>query len=86
MEAYSNTQAWDFYQALLADDRLTCLDEPAGLEPIWRQLSSRATASPKLWMDAYLAAFAIHTKCELVTFDAGFRQFAGLSLELLTIP
>ena len=52
----------------------------------WRNLSSRVTASPKLWMDAYLAAFAIQANCESVTFDAGFRQFAGLRLELLAIP
>jgi predicted nucleic acid-binding protein len=43
-------------------------------------------ASPKLCMDAYLAAFAITANLSLVTFDAGFRQFeqAGLKRPLLS--
>ena len=35
-------------------------------------------ASPKLWMDAYLAAFAIAGGCQLVTTDQGFAQFPSL--------
>ena len=43
----------------------------------------RGTASPKLWMDAYLAAFALAGGCRMVTTDAAFKQFAGLDLELI---
>jgi predicted nucleic acid-binding protein len=55
----------------------------AGLDRRWRQLAARDAASPKRWMDAYLAAFAQAGGYRLVTTDAAFRQFAGLDLVLL---
>lgn len=50
-------------------------DEPVELEPVWKKLALRETASPKLWMDAYLAAFALAGRYRMVTTDAAFRQF-----------
>jgi uncharacterized protein len=80
----TNAEAWGAYEALLADDRIVLrADEPAGLEPRWKLLATRDAASPKLWMDAYLAAFAIAAGCRLVTTDVAFRQFGGLDLLLL---
>jgi toxin-antitoxin system PIN domain toxin len=58
-------------------------DEPAGLVPIWHRLSGRPNASPKLWMDAYLAAFAISGKLRMVTFDRDFTAFEKDGLKLL---
>lgn len=55
----SNKAAWSVYSRLRADERVTWAPEPDGLEPIWKQLAERPQASPKLWMDAYLAAFAM---------------------------
>jgi predicted nucleic acid-binding protein len=54
------------------------------LEADWQRLSTVPSASPKLWMDAYLAAFAISGGYRLVTFDNAFTQFQGLDLELLS--
>ncbi len=80
----TNRQAWEAYQALRADDRIAFRsEEPAGLEALWRRFAVRGTASPKLWMDAYLAAFALAGGCRMVTTDGAFKQFAGLDLELL---
>ena len=80
----TNRQAWEAYQALLADDRIAFRsEEPAGLEALWRRFAVRGTASPKLWMDGYLAAFALAGGYRMVTTDAAFKQFAGLDLELL---
>lgn len=76
----SNDQAWAAYEALLADDRIVFIEEPAGLEGLWRELGTRGTASHRLWTDAYLAAFAISGGLCLVTTDGGFRQFSGLDL------
>jgi predicted nucleic acid-binding protein len=59
-------------------------EEPGGLEPRWKELARRDDASPKLWTDAYLAAFALAAGCRMVTTDADYRQFAGLDLLLLT--
>jgi predicted nucleic acid-binding protein len=48
-----------------------------------KTLALRDTASPKLWMDAWLAALAMGANLQLVTFDRGFTQFDGLNLLLL---
>jgi len=37
-----------------------------------------------LALDAWLAAVAQATDCEMTTFDRGFRSFAGSKLRLLT--
>jgi toxin-antitoxin system PIN domain toxin len=80
----TNREAWSAYDALLADDRIIFrADEPAGVEPLWKELAMRGTASPKLWMDAYLAAFALAGRHSMVTTDAAFRQFRGLDLLVL---
>lgn len=81
----TNREAWQAYEALLTDYRIVFrAEEPAGLESRWKELARRNQASPKLWMDAYLAAFALAAGYRLVTTDAAFRQFAGLDLLLLT--
>ena len=83
LKAMTNARAWSVWQAFTADDRIVFQPEPAGMESRWRSLGARSPASPKLWMDAYLAAFAIESGMKLVTFDRGFRQFRSLQLELL---
>ncbi len=80
----TNREAWKAYEALLEDDRIVFqIEEPPALETRWKQLAVRGTASPKLWMDAYLAAFALAGGYGMVTTDAAFKQFKGLDLELL---
>jgi predicted nucleic acid-binding protein len=44
---------------------------------------STSDFAPKLWSDAYLAAFAIAGGYQLVTFDRGFKQYANLTATLL---
>ena len=83
-EAPSLSQAWVVYDALLADPRIAFASEPAGIEPLWRGYTARESFSPKLWNDAFLAAFARASSLELVTFDNGFRQFEGLNCTILT--
>ena len=80
----TNEEAWAVYGELLNDDRISFrVDEPPGLEALWAEFALRRTASTKLWMDAYLAAFARSAGCRLVTTDRAFRQFDGLDLLLL---
>jgi uncharacterized protein len=80
----TNQQAWGVYEALLSDDRILLrAQEPAGLDLRWKEFTARDTASPKLWMDAYLAAFALAGGFQMVTIDTAFRQFSGLDLLLL---
>lgn len=64
-----------------------CLDaEPGGTRELWLKLAAIPSASPKVWMDGYLAAFAIRSGLPLATLDADFRRFevAGLDLLLLS--
>lgn len=79
----TNEEAWHVYDRLAADARIGFACEPPGIEEHWKRLASRATPSPKLCMDAYLAAFALAAGHQLVTTDAAFRQFEALDLMVL---
>ncbi len=79
----TNRQAWKAYSSFLDDDRIVLKPEPAGLERRWGEYAKRDTASAKLWMDSYLAAFAQTGGFRMVTNDTAFRQFDGLQLLLL---
>jgi len=61
--------AWHAYDRLFDDDRVTLLPEPDSLEAAFRKLSRSRLASPKVWADAYLVAFAAENNGTLVTFD-----------------
>ncbi len=80
----SNQSAWRVYEGLQADERISWTVEPRGLETQWKKLTNGSRASPKLWMDAYLAAFALAGEYQLVTTDKAFKQFRGL--DLLVLP
>lgn len=84
-DGMGNRDALMALDALQALPQVHWLDEPAGTLALWRTLASLETASPKVWMDAYLAAFAIAGGLRMVTLDRDFRNFApqGLDLALL---
>jgi predicted nucleic acid-binding protein len=79
----TNTQAWQIYNDLTSKPKIGFVSESADLEPIWRKLSNLNTASPKSWMNSYLAAFAIAHDATVVTFDNDFTQYSHLKLILL---
>jgi toxin-antitoxin system PIN domain toxin len=85
-EGFTNLDAVSLIAALTKLPNIQMLPEPLELEPLWHRLAGLKTASPKVWMDAYLAAFAIRHEAELVTLDRDFRDFEmdGLKLRLLT--
>ena len=83
--ALSNQEAWSVFRELVSDDRVwAAYPEPVGLEGHWEHFGARDTCSPKLWMDAYLAAFAFGAGYRLVTTDVAFRQFGGLDVVVLS--
>lgn len=43
------------------------------------------THSPKIWMDAYLAAFAIAGGLRMVTLDGDFKAFVPQGLDLVLL-
>ena len=81
----SNTEAIEFLDSLCADPAVSREDEPPATRSLWLQLAQGPLPSPNVWMDAYLAAFAVSLGAELVTFDQGFKSFEkhGLRLHLL---
>ncbi|MDE0108251.1 MAG: PIN domain-containing protein [Bryobacterales bacterium] len=80
----TNRQAWALYEQILTDDRIVMrAEEPSRLEARWKSIAVRDTASPKAWMDSYLAGFALASGLGLVTTDRAFSAFPGLDLTLL---
>jgi toxin-antitoxin system PIN domain toxin len=82
-DAVSLRNAWRMYDKMLSDPRIAFADEPEGLEVIWREYTHRRSFLPKVWGDAYLAAFARAASLELVTFDKGFSQYKKLTRTIL---
>lgn len=70
----SMAEAWQAYDRLFEDDRVLVYPEPPGLEAQFRQLSEAPVASPKVWADAYLVAFASGHSGQLVTFDRALEN------------
>lgn len=88
--SHAETHAWLARQPaksllyfLLAEERISRASEPRGLAAQWKKFSATSKPSPKLWMDAFLAAFAVAGGYQLVTMDKAFRQFKGLDLFVL---
>jgi len=73
-EVMTQRQAWQTYEALLRDERIKLVAEPSGISEQLKRLSARDEASPKRWVDDYLAAFAYTSGAGLVTFDRALAQ------------
>lgn len=85
---FTNRDALEVLRAFLARPQVREMDEPPGTVALWHRLAVRDTASPKVWMDAYLAAFAISGGLDFVTLDRDFNTYEshGLKLRLLGQP
>jgi len=80
----TNREAIQRINGLLASDRFPFAPEPVGLQEQWFSFADMRTASPKVWMDAYLAAFAVCGGYRLVTTDKAFKQFKTLDVQVLS--
>jgi len=74
--------AWAAYDRLFKDDRVALVDEPQGTEDRFRQYARQDRASPKLWADAWLLAFADEAGGMIITFDQALAARSGLCLLL----
>jgi len=81
----SNREAWSKTRELLSLPQVVWLAEPPELEPVWKDLAISEAASPKIWMDSFLAAFACGYGIELATLDRGFSRYGGRGLRLKLI-
>jgi len=82
--AISAASAWSLLEELMEDERMELVPEPARLAVEFPKLLRYPTPANKLVADAYLAAFSLSAEIRLTTFDAGFQQFRGIDLELLS--
>jgi len=83
-EAVTLADAWRMYDAFLGDPRVSFSVEPLNLEPLWRGYTQRQSFLPKVWNDAFLAAFASAASYRLVTFDKGFAQYTNVNCTILS--
>jgi uncharacterized protein len=82
-DVLTQLQAWQAFDALVADSSNRMMDEPAGLDPFFRQHTSGRQASTKQWADGYLSAFAEAAGLTLVTFD---KALAGKTKGAVLLP
>jgi toxin-antitoxin system PIN domain toxin len=59
--------------------------EPEDMRADWLRIAAAAQPAPKRWMDAYLAAFAIHAGMRFVTLDHDFENYRKHGLDLLLL-
>lgn len=87
-DTQKNAEAIAVWIGLAGHSRCEFLsNEPSILESKWSEWAGSDKAFPKVWMDAFLAAFAMGHGLRLVTFDRGFESYRkkGLDLLLLTV-
>ncbi len=87
-EVMSQRNAWQVYKRWFEDERVQFLREPETeeFETYFIEFSSKQERSPKVWADAYLAAFALSARLTLVTFDRALASISSLPVVLLPPP
>lgn len=82
---FSNAEAIEHLGSLF--HRTGCVEvaEADGTRELWLRLADAGSPSPKLWIDAYLAAVSIQGALHFVTCDPDFQRYGsrGLALTLL---
>ena len=84
----TNSAALAMLHQLQALPQVRADDVPPGTTMLWHSLAAMETPSPNVWMDAYLAAFAISGGLQFVTADKDFNAYQrhGLALTLVDAP
>ena len=68
-EVSTQQQCWAIYEKWIAGGRAVMQPEPPAIDTAFRARSHAPQSAPKIWTDAYLAAFADAAGLTLVTFD-----------------
>ena len=83
--AMTNDDALRVFDGFTAHPAVAFQEEPETISTLWPRAGKRATASPKVWMDVYLAAFALSGGLTMVTTDRDFGAFKSRGLDLILI-
>ncbi|MGH9632673.1 MAG: TA system VapC family ribonuclease toxin [Bryobacteraceae bacterium] len=81
-DVLSSSDAWRVYRKIREDERIQFAPEPFALETEWKKLTALDHPTPKIWTDAYLAAFARAGEMQLVTLDRAVLSLAREALWL----
>ncbi|MFZ2021185.1 MAG: TA system VapC family ribonuclease toxin [Terracidiphilus sp.] len=76
-DVLTQSQAWEAFDTLVADPYNQMMDEPNGIDPLFRRETSSDEISTKQWADGYLAAFAEAGELTLVTLDKALAAKAN---------
>ncbi len=71
----TNEEAWAVWDGFLSDERVRVFPELPALDERFRALSTSPQSSPKVWVDAYLAAHATANEAVLVSFDQAVARY-----------
>ena len=83
-QVLDTADCWSVWRLLLDDERFHfASEEPQGLDAAFERFTQGRAFSPRVWTDAYLAAYAQAGRLTLVTFDKGFYGFPGLTCDVL---
>jgi uncharacterized protein len=83
--AKSNSDVLEILAALRAHPQVTHLAEPPEVYGQWRLLAHHSEPAPRRWMDAYLAALALHHGVPIVTLDQGFAQYREHGVQVVVV-
>jgi toxin-antitoxin system PIN domain toxin len=81
----TNAAALRTFEGFVANPAVAYREEPGNITILWPRVAGRSTASPKVWMDVYLAAFAIAGSMTMVTLDGDFNTYMSRGLDLVLI-
>ncbi len=73
-EAMTQAASWNVFDTFLSNPTITLVEEPVGLDLLFRRSTTRDEISPKHWADGYLAAFAEAGSYSLVSFDKALAK------------
>jgi hypothetical protein len=81
-DVLTQAKAWAVYDAFLKTTRARLIEEPRGIDALFRQQTNRNEASTRQWADGYLTAFALAAGMRLVTFDKALAGNAKTAILL----
>lgn len=81
----SNHDASMYLAQIRANPLVEVVAEPVEIYPLWMQLASLPSAAPKRWMDAHLAALALHHDWPLMTLDRGFEVYQPFGVRVMIV-
>jgi toxin-antitoxin system PIN domain toxin len=83
-QVLSQSKAWETFDRLTNDPRVSFLAEPAGIDAHFRRLTQGPHAATKAWSDAYIAAVAHSSDLVVATTDRAFKSFPGVDAVILS--